>query len=159
MKLTESQKFTYAGLWVLKMLDLDPKEGGVQLDVSLPHGWYPLEGVLEQLTLDGLVEIDRKKGRYRLTDEGIAYIGTMIDEAEAYIEEFDRMETPDVVRTLRRRNIDPMRVRFLWGWYQGEFDDLIVYQQRRGFPEVERDWASFLLSDAFYEDLATDLQG
>lgn len=155
--LTESQKTTYAGLWVLKMLDLGVKEGGVELDVLLPHDWDPLEPVVEQLVLDGLVAIDRKKGRYVLTPNGIAHIGTLIDEAEAYIDELDAKEREDVVRTLQRRNLDPMRVRFLWGWYQGEFDDPVLYQQRRGFPEIERDWASFLLSDAFYADLARDL--
>jgi hypothetical protein len=158
MTLTESQRASYAGLWVLKMLDLGAKEGGVDLDVLLPHDWFPLEDVIEQLVLDGLVAIDRKKGRYVLTNEGIAHVGTHIDEAEAYIDELDGMEREDVVRTLRRRNLDPMRVRFLWGWYQGEFDDPILFQRRRGFPEVERDWASFLLGDAFYADLARDLE-
>jgi hypothetical protein len=158
MMLTETQRASYAGLWVLKMLDLGAKEGGVDLDVLLPHDWYPLEDVIEQLVLDGLVAIDRKKGRYVLTNEGIAHVGTHIDEAEAYIDELDGMEREAVVRTLRRRNLDPMRVRFLWGWYQGEFDDPILFQRRRGFPEVERDWASFLLSEAFYADLARDLE-
>jgi hypothetical protein len=156
--LTESQKATYAGLWVLKLLDLGAKEGGVNLDVLLPHDWVPLEGVLEQLVMDGMVAIDRKKGRYVLTAEGIAHIGTLIDEAEAYIEELDALEREEVVRIIRRRNLDAMRVRFLWGWYQGEFDDLVLFQQRRGLPDVERDWASFLLSDAFYADLARDLE-
>ena len=156
--LTESQKATYAGLWVLKMLDLGAKEGGVDLDVLVPHEWYPLEGVLEQLVMDGMVAIDRKKGRYVLSSEGIAYIGTLIDEAEAYIEELDALEREEVVRVIRRRNLDAMRVRFLWGWYQGEFDDLVLFQQRRGSANVERDWASFLLSDAFYADLARDLE-
>ncbi|MFO7561908.1 MAG: hypothetical protein R6X02_04650 [Enhygromyxa sp.] len=156
--LSESQKATYAGIWALKMLDLGAKEGGVDLDVLLPNDWYPLEEVIEQLVMDDLVAIDRKKGRYVLTPKGIDYIGTLIDEAEAYIEEFDDEEPEAIARTLRKRNIDPMRVRFLWGWYQGEFDDPIVFQQRRGFAEVERDWASFLLSDAFYQDLARDLE-
>lgn len=155
--ITEPQKMTYAGLWVLKMLDLSPEEGGVELDVNLPHAWAPLEPVLDRLVLEGLVEIDRKKGRYLLGDRGIEYLGMLIDEAEGYIEELDEMETEEVVRTLRRRNVDPMRVRFLWGWYQGELDDLVVYQQRRGFSEIERDWAAFLLDDALYEDLARDL--
>jgi hypothetical protein len=155
--LSESQKAYYAGIWTLKMLDLGAKEGGVDLDVLLPNAWAPLEGVIEQLVMDDLVEINRKKGRYLLTAQGVAFIGSLIDEAEAYIDEFDDEEPEDIARVLRRRNLDPMRVRFLWGWYQGEFDDLIVFQQRRGFAEVERDWASFLLSDAFYDDLARDL--
>lgn len=156
--LSESQKVTYAGFWVLKMLDLGAKEGGVELEVLLPNDWAPLEGVIEQLVMDDLVAIDRKKGRYVLTPQGIETIGVLIDEAEAYIEEFDDEDPDQIARVLRRRNLDPMRVRFLWGWYQGEFDNLVVFQQRRGFAEVERDWAAFLLSDAFFEDLARDLE-
>jgi hypothetical protein len=155
--LSESQKITYAGIWALKMLDLGPKQGGVALDVLLPHDWAPLEGVLEQLVLDGLVAIDRRKGRYVLTPQGVEHVGALIDEAEAYIDEFDDEELDEVMRIVRRRNLDPMRVRFLWGWYQGEFDDLVLFQQRRGFAELERDWASFLLSDEFYGDLSRDL--
>lgn len=155
--ITETAKQTYAGMYVLKMLDLDKDDGGVTLPVVLPHDWYALESTIEQLVIDELLEIHRRKGQYQLTKKGIAYIGTLIEEAEAYIEEFDDDETEEVVAELRRRNLDPLRVRFLWGWYQGEFDDPVEFQRRRGMSPVENDWASFLLSDGFYENLALDL--
>lgn len=148
---------TYAGIYVLKKLDLRPEDGGIELPVVLPHAYQPLDRVLEQLTLDGYVEIDRKRGRYQLTARGVEYIGTLIDEAEAHIEELDELEIDEVMRRLRSRNLDPMRVRFLWGWYQGEIDDLVLFQQRRGVEPVERDWAMFLLSPQLYAELGKDL--
>ncbi|TPV94285.1 MAG: hypothetical protein B7733_16055 [Myxococcales bacterium FL481] len=155
--ISEQAKQTYAGMYVLKLLDLKPDEGGVELPVVLPHDWYALESVIEGLVVDELLEIHRRKGRYQLTDKGIAYIGTLIEEAEAYIDEFDDAETDEMVAELRRRNRDVLRVRFLWGWYQGEFDDPVEFQRRRGMSPVESDWAAFLLSDAFYDNLALDL--
>ena len=62
-----------------------------------------------------------------------------------------------MVRELRRRNLDPMRVRFMWGWYSGEFDDPVLYQQRRGISPIEEDWAAFIMSDTFFADLARDI--
>lgn len=154
---SEDQKQTYVGMFVLKLLDLKPADGGVEMPVNLPHEFYAFEPVLEAMAVDSLVEVNRKKGRYELTRAGIDYLGTLIDEAEGYIEEFDDEETEDMLAVLRRRGTDPLRVRFLWGWYQGEFDDPVLYQQRRGVEPVERDWAAYLLSDAFYADLARDL--
>jgi hypothetical protein len=49
-----------------------------------------------------------------------------------------------------------MRARFLWGWYEGEFDDLVLFQQRRGVSAVETLWAYYLMSDAFWTELARD---
>jgi hypothetical protein len=154
----DERRQLYAGLWVLKQLDLAPEDGGVELPVVLPHAWAPLDTVLEGLVLAGHVAIDRKRGRYVLTPEGVAWIGTMIDEAEAYIDELDGLETEALVAAIAARRLDPLRVRFLWGWYQGEFDDLVLFQQRRGVASIEQDWASYLLSDAFYGELARDLE-
>ncbi|MCA9708208.1 MAG: hypothetical protein KDK70_20315 [Myxococcales bacterium] len=155
--ITEDQRLTYAGIYLLKKLDLAPEDGGIELPVVLPHAYQPLEGALERLLLDELVAIDRKRGRYRLTERGIATIGTLIDEAEALVDELDELETEEVVAILRRRNLDPMRVRFLWGWYQGELDDLVLFQQRRGVTPIEHDWALYLLSDELYAELAREL--
>ena len=91
-----------------------------------------------------------------MTETGIELLGVHIDEAEAYIEEFDDAEVADMLPVLRRRNVDPMRVRFLWGWYQGEFDDPVLFQQRRGVPAPQADWAAYILSPAFYGALAED---
>lgn len=155
--ISSDHKETYVGLFVLKLLDLDPKDGGVEFPVNLPHDLYPFEPVLEMLATQGLVQIDRRKARYVLTQAGIDFLGTHIEEAESYIDELDELETDEVVRRLERRKIDPMRVRFLWGWYQGEFDDPVLFQQRRGMTPVERDWASFVQSERFFEELARDL--
>jgi hypothetical protein len=50
------------------------------------------------------------------------------------------------------------RARFLWGWYEGEFDDLVLFQERRGVSPVERLWAFYLMSDAFWSELARELE-
>ncbi len=156
--ITEEQTLDYAGLYLLKKLDLSIEDGGIELPVVLPHAYQPLDGVLDRLMLEESVEIDRKRGRYRLTERGVERIGVLIDETEALVEELDELETEEVVQILRRRNLDPMRVRFLWGWYQGEFDDLVLFQQRRGVARIERDWASYLLSPEFYAEIARDLE-
>ncbi len=127
------------------------------MPVVLPPALMPFEPVLERLAVEELVEIDRKRGEYRLTQRGLDAIGLHIDEAEGYIEEFDDLEVEQMLGILRQRNVDPMRVRFLWGWYQGEFDDPVVFQQRRGVPVIERDWASYVQSDAFFAAIAEDL--
>ena len=54
------------------------------------------------------------------------------------------------------RNLDVFRARFLWGWYSGEFDDLVLFQQRRGVSPVEQFWAFYLTGDDFYRELARD---
>ena len=154
-KVSEAQKLLYAGMYILKMLDLKPKDGGEEIQVMAPENG-PIEDVLDHLMLDGLIEIKKKK-LYKLTPAGKDHLGALIDEAERYIDEFDDEEVEDMIEELERRHLDVFRVRFLWGWYQGEFDDVVLFQQRRGFDEIEPWWAAFILSDAFYEDLARDL--
>jgi hypothetical protein len=155
----ESRRQLYAGIWVMKKLDLEPEDGGVTLPLLLPHDWAPLEGVLDRLVMDGLVAMNRGKGRYELTPRGIETVGMLIDEAETYIEEFDGVPAPELVRQLERRKVDPVRVRFLWGWYQGELDDLVLFQQRRGIAEVEHDWAEYLVGEGLWRELGRDLAG
>ncbi|MCR9161034.1 MAG: hypothetical protein ACE37F_11405 [Nannocystaceae bacterium] len=154
---SDDQRAAYVSLFVLKLLDLAPEDGGVAMPVLLPASLTPFEPVLERLAVEGLVEIDRKRGEYRLTQPGLDTIAMHIDEAEGYIEEFDDVDVGPMLRVLRQRNVDPMRVRFLWGWYQGEFDDPVVFQQRRGVAHIERDWASYIQSDAFFAAIAEDL--
>jgi hypothetical protein len=155
--MTAEQREIYAGMFVLKLLDLLPEDGGVELPVDLPHELVPFEDVLDRLAVEGYVEIDRRSGKWVLTDEGIGYLGLLIDEVEGYMEEFDDWAASAMVRELRRRNLDVMRVRYMWGWYTGEFDDPILYQQRRGISPVDEDWASFIVSEPFYADLARDI--
>jgi hypothetical protein len=156
MELDETRQ-DFAGIYLLKKLDLEPKDGGLELPIALPRELEPLDPILERLVMGGWIDMDKKKGRYRLTEAGIARIGSLIEEAEHYVQEFDDEEAEDVVAELRRRRLDPLRVRFLWGWYQGEFDDLVLWQQRRGLPEVETSWADYLVDARFYDELATEL--
>lgn len=155
--ITEEQKHTYAGMYVLKKMDLDPREGGMIMPVVLPSELSPLDEILQKLAIEGHIEINRRKERYDITKQGYGYIGMLIDEAEAYIDEFDEEDIADVVATLRQRNLDVFRARFLWGWYEGELDDLVLFQERRGIQPVETMWAFFLLSDELYDNLALDL--
>jgi hypothetical protein len=155
--ISHGHKLTYAGIYMLKKLDVAPEDGGLVLPLALPHELDPLDAALEQLVIAGLVAMNKKKGLYELTQLGIDHIGTLIDEAETYIEEFDEEPAEKVVAEVQRRHLDPMRVRFLWGWYQGEFDDLVLWQQRRGLAEIDRDWASYLTSDEFWTELGQDL--
>ncbi|HET6583540.1 MAG TPA: hypothetical protein VFG69_08830 [Nannocystaceae bacterium] len=155
--ISEGHKLTHAGTYLLKKLDVKPEDGGLVIPLALPRELDPLDPALEQLVLAGLVAMNKKKGIYELTKDGIDHIGTLIDEAESYVEEFDEQPADKVVAEVRRRRLDPMRVRFLWGWYQGEFDDLVLWQQRRGLAEIETDWASYLLGDAFWTELEQDL--
>ena len=153
---TEEQKQTLVGLWLLKKLDLAPEDGGMEFRVVLPSDLSPLDEYLQTLAVQGYLEINRKKERYDLTKQGIAYIGDVIDEAEAMVNELDELETKDAIEELRANKYDLMRARFLWGWYEGEFDDLVLFQERRGIDPVERMWAFYLTSDDFFRELAKD---
>jgi hypothetical protein len=155
--ISEEQKQTYAGLYLMKKLDLKPEDGGLELAVVLPSELSPLDETLQQLAVDDLVAINAKKNRYELTPQGVAYLGRTIDEAEALVDEFDDHEVEDAIAELRARNLDIFRARFLWGWYEGEFDDLVSFQERRGASPVERMWAFYLMSDAFWAELAREL--
>lgn len=157
--ITEDEKQTYAGLYVLKKMDLKPEEGGMVFPIVLPSELQPIDELLQQLAVNGHVELNRKKERWDLTKQGIAYLGEHIDEAEDLIDEFDDEEMADVIAALEERNLDPYRARFLWGWYDGEFDDLVLYQERRGVKPVERMWAFYLMGDEFWNDLARELEG
>ena len=147
----------YAGIYVLKKMDLEPKDGGLVFPLGLPSELSPIDEVLVDLESRGLVEMSRRKDQWNLTKSGIAYLAQMIDEATALIDEFDDDELPDVVAELRRRNLDPLRARFLWGWYDGEFDDLVEFQRQRGVAEIQTLWAYYLTDEDFYAELARDL--
>ncbi len=156
---THDQKLIYAGIYVLKKMDLALADGGMAMPILLPSELSPLDDVLQELVNADLIETNRRKERYQITKKGLAYLAGVIDEIEAVIEEFDDEELVDCVAELRQRNVDVLRVRFLWGWYDGELDDLVLFQQRRGISPVNPDWADYLLGDAFYEALASDYDG
>jgi hypothetical protein len=153
----DEKKQTYAGLYLLKKLDLKPEDGGMEIPVVLPSELAPLDEVLQQLAVDDLVAINAKKGRWELTKQGLDYLGRAIDEASDLFDEFEEAEVEEMVDELRSRNLDPFRARFLWGWWEGELDDLVVFQERRGVAPIERMWAFYLMSDEFYAELAKDL--
>lgn len=154
--ISDDQKQTLVSLWLLKKLDLDPKDGGLEMPVVVPSELSPFDEYLQQLAVDGYVDINMRKGRYELTKAGIAYLGQVIDEAQAMVEELEDLETDEAVAELRARKLDLLRSRFLWGWYEGEFDDLVLFQERRGVQPVERLWAFYLTSDAFFDEIAKD---
>jgi hypothetical protein len=155
---SREQKLVYAGIYVLKKMDLKPADGGIEMPIVLPSEMSPLEDVLQELVNADLVEVNRRKARFEITKKGLAYLGEIIDEAEALVDEFDDESLEDAVAELRRRNVDVLRARFLWGWYDGELDDLVLFQQRRGATPVEPWWADYLMSDAFYEALRRDYE-
>ncbi|WP_437547839.1 hypothetical protein WME97_47865 [Sorangium sp. So ce367] len=155
---SREQKLVYAGIYVLKKMDLKPADGGMEMPLVLPSELSPLEDVLQELVNADLVEVNRRKARFELTKKGLAYLGEIIDEAEALVDEFDDESLEDAVAELRGRNVDVLRARFLWGWYDGELDDLVLFQQRRGATPVEQWWADYLMSDAFYEELRRDYE-
>ncbi|MEO7092693.1 MAG: hypothetical protein ABI175_05550 [Polyangiales bacterium] len=154
---TDDQKQTYASLVLLKKLDVAPEDGGLELPVVVPSELSPLDETLQQLAVDDYVVINARKNRYELTKKGIAYLGTVIDEASALVDEFDELEVDEAIAELRTRNLDVFRARFLWGWFEGEFDDLVLWQERRGVTPIERFWAFYLMSDAFWTELSRDL--
>jgi hypothetical protein len=153
----DEQKLTYAGMYLLKKMDLKPADGGMVMPLLLPSELAPLDDVLQHLLFQELIQINRRKERYDITKKGLAYIGGLIDEADALIREFDELEPDEVTAEFRARNLDVFRARFLWGWYDGEFDDLLLFQQRRGVTPIESFWAFYLVSDEFYNNLALDL--
>ena len=157
--ISEEQKLVYAGIWLLKKMDLGPKEGGMDVPIHLPSELTPLYEVLQELQVAGHVQIHRRKERWEITKTGLEYLGQVIDEAEALIEEFDEDEIEDVVAELRARGLDVFRALFLWEWYTGQFDDLVIFQQRRGVEPVEPLWAYYLVGDEFYQTLAQAIPG
>jgi hypothetical protein len=154
----EEKKQTLVGLWLLKKLDLKPEDGGMVMPVVLPADLSPLDDYLQQLAVEDYISINQKKGRYDLTKKGIAYLGEVIDEAEHMVDDLDELETEEAIEELRRQNLDLLRARFLWGWWEGEFDDLVLFQERRGIVPVERMWAFYLTGDAFWRELERDFQ-
>ncbi len=170
MSISDEARQTYSELVVLKLLDLGPAQGGIELGRELPNELNPLESILQELRFKELVTLvakprgalgalrgKAKEETYRLTPAGIEYLGRLIDEAEGYVTEFEELEVEEMVAIAEARRLDPFRVRFLWGWFEGEFDDLSLFQERRGIEPVERLWAYYLTDQAFWDAVASDL--
>ena len=60
MAVTHEQKLSYAGIYVLKKMDLKPADGGIALPVIMDALLSPLEEVVERLVMQGHLAIDRK---------------------------------------------------------------------------------------------------
>lgn len=172
MRISEDHKQLYAEMIILKQMDLGPESGGLEIPRELPRELAPLQPLLEELRYKGLIDVVAKKRgalaalrgkpkeeHYALTQAGVEYIGRLIDEAEIYVNDLDELELSEIVAYAQERRLDPMRLRFLWGWYQGELDDLALFQERRSILPVERLWAYYLVSDDFWRELARDLEG
>jgi hypothetical protein len=147
----------YAGMYVLKKLDLKAEDGGLTFGLVLPSDLTPLDEVLHELNAGGLVRLNQRKERWELTKDGLAYLARLIDEAEDLMEELDELEPAEAAAELRATHRDPLRARFLWGWLDGEFDDLTEFQRARGVTPVQSLWAYYLTDDDFYAELAKDL--
>ena len=46
----------------------------------------------------------------------------------------------------------------MWGWFEDEFDDLVIFQERRGVSPVERMWAIYLTGDDFWNEISKELE-
>lgn len=154
----DDKKHALASIYLLKKMDLKPEDGGMELPVVLPSELSPLDETLQQLAVDDLIAIHKKKPIWDLTKKGLQYLADVIDEAADLIDELDELEVDEAIEELRARNLDVYRARFLWGWYEGEFDDLVLWQERRGVSPVERFWAFYLMGDEFWRELAKDLE-
>lgn len=154
----DATKQTYVGLWLLKKLDLPPEEGGMSFSASLSGELGPLDEVLQELAVEGKVQIHKRRGTYELTQAGIDYLGMVIDEASDLVDELDDLEPDEAIAELRARGLDVFRARYLWGWFSGEFDDLVLWQEQRGVRPVESLWAFYLTGDAFWSELARELR-
>ena len=146
----------YAGIYVLKLMDLKPEDGGMTFPLVLPSELTPLDDILHDLAVAGLIEQHKRKDLWQLTKAGLAHLARLIEEAEDLVDEFDDAEVPEVVAELRARNLDLMRARVLWGWFEGELDDLVEFQRQRGVSPVQTLWAYYLTDDELYTELAKD---
>jgi hypothetical protein len=115
---------TYEALYLLKKLDLAPEDGLV-LPVVLPSELSPLDETLQQLAVDDLIVINARKNRYRLTARG-SRTSAPRSTGRALVDEFDDHEVEDAIRTSRA--ISMCSGRDSCGWYEGEFDDLVVFR-------------------------------
>ena len=157
--LDDETKQTLAGIYLMKKLDLKPEDGGMELPVVLPSELSPIDEVLQELAVEDYVVINTKKERWDLTKKGLARLKNLIDEAEEIYDAMDELEDEQVPAYLAQNRLDPVRTRFLWGWYEGELDDLVQFQEQRGLRPVERMWAFYLMGDDLWNELAKDVEG
>ena len=154
----DETKQSLAGIYLMKKLDLKPEDGGMELPVVLPSELSPIDEVLQELAVEDYVVINAKKERWDLTKKGLSRLKNLIDEAEEIYDAMDELEEEQVPAYLAQNRLDPVRTRFLWGWYEGELDDLVQFQEQRGLRPVERMWAFYLMGDDLWRELAKDVE-
>src|SRR5262245_61061917 len=109
-------------------MDIKRKDGGMVFPTVLPNELSPLDDVFQHMALDGLVEIDKRTfgaDRWKMTKKGVDRLRSTIDEAGAMIDDLDDYEVDEAIEELKSRKLDVFRCRFLWGWFEDEFDDLV----------------------------------
>ncbi|MDH5681585.1 MAG: hypothetical protein OEZ36_08360 [Spirochaetota bacterium] len=149
----------YAGMYILKRLDLPAEEGGHAFEVPLAGLDEHLEPILDDLMFHNLIEIDENAVRYALSDEGRGYVDKLIVEIEGYIDKYQEFEPTTRVNLMKRDRINPLRARFLWGLYDGEFDDFELWQENWEVPATEKlsDWRDVITKKEFYDMLFEDI--
>ena len=149
----------YAGMYILKKIDLPPDEGGHPFEVPLTGLDEHMEPILDDLMFHGLIDIDTVKTQYVLTADGTDYIHKLIDEIEGYINKYQDFEPTTRVNLMKRDRINPLRARFLWGLYDGEFDNFDQWQENWGITAENKidDWRDVITSKPFYDMLFEDI--
>ncbi len=149
----------YAGLYILKMVDLPPEEGGHLFEVPLSGLDEQMEPILDDLFFHNLIEIDTDKARYALSQDGSDYVDKIVAEVEDYIDKYQEFDPATKVSLMRRDKMNPLRARFLWGLYDGEFDDFNEWQENWNIDPTQRkeDWQDVITSKDFYDMLFEDI--
>ncbi len=149
----------YSGMYILKKMSLSPEEGGHIFEVPLSGMDEHLEPVLDDLLFHDLLEIDAVNTRYKLTREGEQYVDKIIGEIEGYIGKYQDFEPVTRVNLMKRDRVNPLRARFLWGLYDGEFDNLKQWQEdwEVESAEILADWQLYVTKKEFYDELFWDI--
>lgn len=149
----------YAGLFILEKIDVGPNDGGHNFDVPLMGIDEQLEPILDDLLFHDLLDIDSENTCYTITDKGYKYIKDIIKEAENYLSKYQEFEPTTRVNLMKRDGVNPLRARFLWGLYDGEFIDIKQWQDDRGISLEEQveDWREFITKKEFYDILFEEI--
>jgi len=99
----------YAGMYVIKKMDLTPADGGHIFEVPLQGLDEHLEPVLDNLMFNNLIFIDTNRVQYDLTKDGEQYVRSLIDEAEVYIDKYQEFEPTTRVNLMKRDKVNPLR--------------------------------------------------
>ena len=145
----------YAGIYLLKMMEAEPPP----FQVPLSSQDESLEPILDDLLFRELILIDPEKSAYQISQKGVEYVDSLIDEIEGYIDEYQDFEPATRVNLMKRDHVNPLRARFLWGLYDGEFDDLVEWQDQSQFSpsEIKINWRQIITSKEFYDYLFEDI--